>query len=106
MPPERHGKSQAHNRKLNGAERRLASLLSSRRSAVEVLRLPFLAFHPQITPHSPFIIAHRLATVRHVDRIIVIAGGRVVGSGTHDELQTIENGVYRRLATLQFRECG
>ena len=70
------------------------------------LRLPFLAFHPQITPHSPFIIAHRLATVRHVDRIIVIAGGRVVESGTHDELQTIENGVYRRLATLQFRECG
>ena len=51
VPPERHGKSQAHTRKLNGAERQLASL-SSRRSAVEVLRLPFLAFHPQITPHS------------------------------------------------------
>ena len=53
---------------------------------------------------TSFIIAHRLATVRHVDRIIVIAGGRVVESGTHDELQAIEDGVYRRLAALQFRE--
>jgi len=53
---------------------------------------------------TSFIIAHRLATVRHVDRIIVIAGGRVVESGTHEELQAMEDGVYRRLAALQFRE--
>ena len=53
---------------------------------------------------TSFIIAHRLTTVRHVDRIMVIAGGRVVESGTHDELQAMENGVYRRLAALQFRE--
>ena len=53
---------------------------------------------------TSFIIAHRLATVRHVDRIIVIAGGRVVEAGTHDELQAIQDGVYRRLAALQFRE--
>ena len=53
---------------------------------------------------TSFIIAHRLATVRHVDRIIVIAGGRVVESGTHEELQAIDDGVYRRLAALQFRE--
>jgi len=52
---------------------------------------------------TSFIIAHRLATVRHVDRIIVIAGGRVVESGTHEELQAMEDGVYRRLAALQFR---
>jgi len=53
---------------------------------------------------TSFIIAHRLATVRHVDRIIVIAGGRVVESGTHDELQVVADGTYRRLAALQFRE--
>jgi len=53
---------------------------------------------------TSFIIAHRLATVRHVDRIIVIAGGRVVESGTHEELQAMEDGVYRRLAALQFRD--
>ncbi|NBV22169.1 MAG: ATP-binding cassette domain-containing protein [Proteobacteria bacterium] len=53
---------------------------------------------------TSFIIAHRLATVRHADRIIVIADGKVVESGTHDELQALEDGVYRRLAALQFRE--
>ncbi len=53
---------------------------------------------------TSFIIAHRLATVRHVDRIVVIAGGRVVESGTHDELQAMDDGVYRRLAALQFRD--
>ena len=51
------------------------------------------------------IIAHRLATVRHVDRILVIAEGRVVESGTHPELLAIPNGVYRRLAALQFRDA-
>jgi ABC transporter fused permease/ATP-binding protein len=53
---------------------------------------------------TSFIIAHRLATVRHVDRIVVIDGGRVVESGTHEELQAMDGGIYRRLATLQFRE--
>jgi ABC-type multidrug transport system fused ATPase/permease subunit len=53
---------------------------------------------------TSFIIAHRLSTVRHADRIIVIAGGRVVESGTHEELQAMGDGVYRRLAALQFRD--
>jgi len=53
---------------------------------------------------TSFIIAHRLSTVRHVDRIVVIAGGRMVESGTHEELQARADGVYRRLAALQFRD--
>ena len=47
------------------------------------------------------VIAHRLATVRHADRIAVIDQGRLVGLGTHDALlQTSE--LYARLAALQF----
>jgi ATP-binding cassette subfamily B protein len=53
---------------------------------------------------TSFIIAHRLATVRDVDRIIVISGGRVVEAGTHEELQATNDGIYQRLASLQFRE--
>jgi ABC-type multidrug transport system fused ATPase/permease subunit len=55
---------------------------------------------------TSFIIAHRLATVRHADRIVVVADGRVVETGTHEELQAKEGGVYRRLAAMQFREDG
>jgi ATP-binding cassette subfamily B protein len=47
------------------------------------------------------MIAHRLATVRHADRIAVIERGRVVAQGTHDALVR-ENPLYARLAALQF----
>jgi ATP-binding cassette subfamily B protein len=53
---------------------------------------------------TTFIIAHRLATVRHADQILVIAEGRVAEAGTHDELSAVDGGIYRRLARLQFRE--
>ena len=51
---------------------------------------------------TTFIIAHRLATIRTVDRIAVIEGGRVVELGTHDELSAKPEGLYRRLSSLQF----
>ena len=47
------------------------------------------------------IIAHRLATVRHADRIVVMDRGRIVAAGTHDEL-VAGNPLYARLASLQF----
>lgn len=47
------------------------------------------------------IVAHRLATVKKADRIIVLEGGKIVASGTHDAL-VAEGGLYARLAKLQF----
>jgi ATP-binding cassette subfamily B protein len=47
------------------------------------------------------IIAHRLATVRHADRIAVLERGRIVAAGTHDEL-LVQSPLYARLAALQF----
>jgi ATP-binding cassette subfamily B protein len=52
---------------------------------------------------TTLIIAHRLATVRKVDQILVMDGGRIVASGRHDEL-VMEHGLYARLAALQFRD--
>ena len=47
------------------------------------------------------VIAHRLATVKKVDRIIVMDQGRIVDSGSHESLAAKE-GIYARLAELQF----
>ncbi|TDG15596.1 ATP-binding cassette domain-containing protein [Seongchinamella unica] len=49
------------------------------------------------------IIAHRLSTIRHVDRIAVLDQGRLVATGTHEELLS-NCELYQRLARLQFRD--
>lgn len=51
---------------------------------------------------TSIIIAHRLATIKEVDRIYVIENGRIVEEGTHAELSEKENGAYQALAKLQF----
>ena len=51
---------------------------------------------------TAIIIAHRLATIRQVDRIYVIEHGRVIETGSHDELFAKKDGAYRNLAALQF----
>ncbi|HWL67515.1 MAG TPA: ABC transporter ATP-binding protein [Geminicoccus sp.] len=50
---------------------------------------------------TAIIIAHRLSTVRAVDRILVFDGGRIVEDGSHDELMRRKDGVYRRLFERQ-----
>ena len=49
---------------------------------------------------TSLIIAHRLSTIQHADRILVIQGGCIVESGTHDELLA-QAGVYQRLIEMQ-----
>jgi len=50
-------------------------------------------------------IAHRLATVRHADRIVVMERGAIVAQGTHAELMR-QGGLYASLAALQFLDAG
>ena len=50
---------------------------------------------------TTLIVAHRLATVQNADRIVVMDDGRIIATGTHDQLVR-EKGLYARLAALQF----
>jgi ATP-binding cassette, subfamily B, bacterial MsbA len=53
---------------------------------------------------TTLVIAHRLATVRNASSILVIDGGEIRETGTHEELLRRPSGIYRRLYDLNFRE--
>jgi ATP-binding cassette subfamily B protein len=54
---------------------------------------------------TSIVIAHRLATVQHADRIVVLDRGGIVAQGSHGELMK-EGGLYANLAALQFLDAG
>ncbi len=50
-----------------------------------------------------FVVAHRLSTIRHASKIVVVNQGEIVESGTHDELIKNECGAYKLLYDMQFK---
>ena len=67
-------------------------------------RLVQQALERLMSTRTTLVIAHRLATVRAAERIIVMSDGRIVESGSHGTLVD-QNGLYARLASLQFSEA-
>ena len=65
-------------------------------------RLVQEALNTLMEGRTSIIIAHRLATIKDVDCIYVIDGGKIIEAGTHRELSEIEDGAYSSLAKLQF----
>lgn len=66
-------------------------------------RLVQEALEQLMRDRTVLVIAHRLSTVQHADRILVFDGGRIVQQGPHAELVSAD-GPYRRLHELQFRD--
>jgi subfamily B ATP-binding cassette protein MsbA len=89
--------------KLSGGQRQRLAILDEATSDLDA-ESEFLvqqALSELMKGRTALVIAHRLATVKNADRVVVIHGGRIVEIGTHDELIAREDGIYRRLATLQ-----
>lgn len=53
---------------------------------------------------TTIMVAHRLSTIQHADKIMVMDDGRLVEQGTHQELITLENGIYRKLYEIQLEQ--
>jgi ATP-binding cassette subfamily B protein len=59
------------------------------------------ALHNLIQNKTTIVIAHRLSTVRAMDRIIVIENGKIIEDDTHEEIIKKDEGIYKKLWNLQ-----
>jgi subfamily B ATP-binding cassette protein MsbA len=66
-------------------------------------RVVQLALSNLMKNRTTLVIAHRLSTIQKADRIVVMGRGRIVESGTHEQLLA-HNGTYRRLHNMQFQD--
>jgi len=69
-------------------------------------RLVQEALQKLMKDRTSIIIAHRLSTIHNADKIIVIDKGEVKESGTHEELLSLEDGIYKNLSALQIEVMG
>jgi ABC-type multidrug transport system fused ATPase/permease subunit len=102
---------------LSGGERQRVSIARALLADAPILLLdePTSALDPQaeylvvqalrrlMQSRTTFLIAHRLSTIRHADCILVLHAGRIVETGSHEEL-LLADGIYARFCQLQFGE--
>jgi ABC-type multidrug transport system fused ATPase/permease subunit len=69
-------------------------------------RLVQEALEKLMKDRTSFVIAHRLSTIHKAEKIVVIDKGEVKEMGTHEELLTRENGIYKQLTKLQIEVVG
>jgi len=62
------------------------------------------AIERMMKSRTTFVIAHRLSTIRNATLIFVIEEGKIIQSGTHQQLMQIEDGLYKKLYEMQFRD--
>ena len=105
----------SHGAKLSGGQRQRIAIarallrdprviiLDEATSALDVMseRLVQEAINRLITGRTTFIVAHRLSTIRHANRIVVMRDGRIVEVGSHEELLGREGSAFSRMQALQ-----